>query len=106
MATCDLCGNDYDAAFTIDVPGRGSGTFDSFECAIHAGAGTTSLVVSPGRGLRAIDGLLTGWHEPTSSHLLLLEAAMGRDLLARSYAAASAEGYRRHEFGDVQLVLP
>jgi len=36
MATCDHCGNDYDAAFTIDVPGRGSGTFDSFECAIHA----------------------------------------------------------------------
>jgi S-adenosylmethionine:tRNA ribosyltransferase-isomerase len=73
---------------------------------VHAGAGTTSLVVSPGRRLRAIDGLLTGWHEPTSSHLLLLEAAMGRDLLARSYAAARAEGYRWHEFGDVQLVLP
>jgi S-adenosylmethionine:tRNA ribosyltransferase-isomerase len=74
--------------------------------AVHAGAGTTSLVVSPSRRLRAIDGLLTGWHEPTSSHLRLLEAAMGRDLLARSYAAARDEGYRRHEFGDVQLVLP
>jgi hypothetical protein len=36
MPTCDVCGNDYDAAFTVDVPGRGSGTFDSFECAIHA----------------------------------------------------------------------
>jgi hypothetical protein len=35
MATCDHCGNEYDAAFTIDMPGRGSGTFDSFECAIH-----------------------------------------------------------------------
>ena len=36
MATCDVCGNDYDKAMTIDAPGRGSGTFDSFECAIHA----------------------------------------------------------------------
>jgi hypothetical protein len=40
MAICDVCGNDYDAAMTIEVPGRGSGTFDSFECAIHALAPT------------------------------------------------------------------
>lgn len=36
MPRCDVCGNDYDAAMTIEAPGRGSGTFDSFECAIHA----------------------------------------------------------------------
>ena len=40
MPTCDHCGNDYDAAMTIEVPRRGSGTFDSFECAIHALAPT------------------------------------------------------------------
>ena len=40
MATCDVCGNDYDAAMTIEIPGRGSGTFDSFECAIQALAPT------------------------------------------------------------------
>jgi hypothetical protein len=40
MPTCDHCGNDYDAAMTIDVPGGGSGTFDSFECAIHVLAPT------------------------------------------------------------------
>jgi hypothetical protein len=40
MATCDVCGNDYDKAMTIEAPGRGSGTFDSFECAIHALAPT------------------------------------------------------------------
>jgi len=73
---------------------------------IGQGHGTTSLVITPARGLRTIDGLLTGWHEPASSHLHLLEAVMGAALLARSYAAARAEGYRRHEFGDVQLVLP
>jgi S-adenosylmethionine:tRNA ribosyltransferase-isomerase len=66
----------------------------------------TNLVVTPERGLRAVDGLITGWHEPDSSHLDLLEAALGRDLLERSYRAASARGYLFHEFGDVQLVLP
>jgi hypothetical protein len=40
MAICDVCGNDYDKTMTIDAPGRGSGTFDSFECAIHALAPT------------------------------------------------------------------
>ena len=40
MATCDLCGNEYDAAMTVEIPGRGSGTFDSFECAIHVLAPT------------------------------------------------------------------
>ena len=36
MAICVVCGNEYDKAMTIEAPGRGSGTFDSFECAIHA----------------------------------------------------------------------
>jgi S-adenosylmethionine:tRNA ribosyltransferase-isomerase len=73
---------------------------------VEPGAGYTDLVVTPERGLRAIDGLLTGWHEPESSHLELLEAAAGPDLLARSYAAARAHGYRWHEFGDSHLILP
>jgi S-adenosylmethionine:tRNA ribosyltransferase-isomerase len=75
--------------------------------AVSAGAGVTDLVVTPERGLRAIDGLVTGWHEPESSHLRLLEAAAGgEELLARSYAAARAHGYRWHEFGDSHLILP
>ena len=53
-----------------------------------------------------MDGLLTGWHEPESSHLDLLEAAAGADLLDRSYAAARDHGYRWHEFGDAHLILP
>ena len=55
------------------------------------------------RSLSAVDGLVTGWHEPDSSHLLLLEASLGLELLRRSYDAA-AGGYRFHEFGDVQLI--
>jgi S-adenosylmethionine:tRNA ribosyltransferase-isomerase len=74
--------------------------------AVSAGEGLTNLVVTPERGLRAVDGLLTGWHEPSSSHLRLLEAAAGPDLLRRSYEAAQAHGYRFHEFGDSHLILP
>jgi S-adenosylmethionine:tRNA ribosyltransferase-isomerase len=68
--------------------------------------GLTNLTVTPERGLRTVDGLITGWHEPESSHLRLLEAAAGPELLGRSYDAASAHGYRFHEFGDSHLILP
>ncbi len=73
---------------------------------VHAGEGWTDVVVTPERGAHAVDGLLTGWHEPEASHLQMLEAIAGRDLLDVSYAAASAEGYLWHEFGDVHLILP
>lgn len=73
---------------------------------LSEGQGWTSLAVTPERGLRAIDGLLTGWHESASSHLELLEAAAGAELLERSYRAALEHGYRWHEFGDLHLILP
>jgi S-adenosylmethionine:tRNA ribosyltransferase-isomerase len=72
---------------------------------VTAASGWTNLVVTPERGLWALDGLLTGWHEPQSSHLDVLRAAAGDELLARSYHAALEHGYRWHEFGDSQLVL-
>jgi len=68
--------------------------------------GWTDLVISPERGLRIVDGLVTGWHEPVSSHLMMLEAMIGRDLLEDSYNAALVQGYRWHEFGDTHLILP
>ena len=68
--------------------------------------GWTRLVVEPERGVRVVDGILTGWHEPDASHLLMLEAIAGRRLVERSYAAALADGYRWHEFGDSHLLLP
>lgn len=73
---------------------------------VHPGHGWTDLVVTPDRGVRAVDGILTGWHDPRASHLALLEAVAGRERLARCYAAALAEGYRWHEFGDLLLLLP
>jgi S-adenosylmethionine:tRNA ribosyltransferase-isomerase len=72
---------------------------------VAAGAGWTGLMITPERGVRAIDGLITGWHEPDASHLLMLEAVGGRDLIERSYDAALTAGYRWHEFGDSHLIL-
>jgi S-adenosylmethionine:tRNA ribosyltransferase-isomerase len=72
---------------------------------VAAGEGWTHLVVTPERGLWAVGGLLTGLHEAEASHLDLLRAAAGDELLARSYRAALEHGYRWHEFGDSHLIL-
>ena len=68
--------------------------------------GWTDLVVTPERGVRFVDGLITGWHEPAASHLLMLEAIAGRSLLEKSYDASLAAGYLWHEFGDTHLIVP
>lgn len=68
--------------------------------------GWTDIMITPETGVRAVDGLLTGWHEPEASHLLMLEAVAGRELLERSYDASLQQGYLWHEFGDVHLLLP
>ena len=73
---------------------------------VHPGRGWTELVVTPERGVRAVDGLVTGWHEPEATHLLMLEAIAGRAALERAYSEAHAEGYLWHEFGDSHLLLP
>ncbi|HEU4841457.1 MAG TPA: S-adenosylmethionine:tRNA ribosyltransferase-isomerase [Ilumatobacteraceae bacterium] len=73
---------------------------------VHPGSGWTELVITPARGVRVVDGLLTGWHEPAASHLQMLEAVAGRRALELAYGAALAAGYRWHEFGDVHLILP
>ena len=72
---------------------------------VTSGAGWTDLVLSRERPVRAFDGLITGWHEPRSSHLLLLEAVAGHGAVSRAYAAALEESYRWHEFGDSCLLL-
>ncbi|MER7055837.1 S-adenosylmethionine:tRNA ribosyltransferase-isomerase [Streptomyces sp. NPDC000351] len=73
---------------------------------VRARAGWTELVVTPERGVRVVDGLLTGLHEPEASHLLMLEAVAGRAAIDRGYEAAVRERYLWHEFGDVHLLLP
>lgn len=68
--------------------------------------GVTRLYVHPGRGVHAIDALITGLHDPVTSHLALLYALAGRDRMQRAYAEAVREGYLWHEFGDSHLILP
>lgn len=72
---------------------------------VTAAGGWTSRVVTPGDPARVVDGLVTGWHDPQASHLLLVEAVAGRRLTQAAYDAAVAHGYLWHEFGDAALLL-
>jgi S-adenosylmethionine:tRNA ribosyltransferase-isomerase len=73
---------------------------------IQPADGWTDLVITPERGVRIVDGLLTGWHEPEATHLAMLEAIAGSEALRLAYDAAVAERYHWHEFGDLHLLLP
>jgi S-adenosylmethionine:tRNA ribosyltransferase-isomerase len=67
--------------------------------------GWTGLVITPSVELLAVDGLLTGMHEPRSSHLRMLAAFHSEELLSRCYDEALEQEYLWHEFGDVHLLL-
>jgi S-adenosylmethionine:tRNA ribosyltransferase-isomerase len=73
---------------------------------VRASRGWTDLVLSPRRPARVVTGLITGLHPPQASHLLLLEAVAGPELVGPAYDAAVAEHYLWHEFGDSMLFLP
>ena len=68
--------------------------------------GRIRTALGPDRPVRVVDGLVTGWHNPEASHLLLVEAVAGAELTQRAYDTAVAEGYAWHEFGDSALLLP
>jgi S-adenosylmethionine:tRNA ribosyltransferase-isomerase len=72
---------------------------------VHPGSGYTDLVIGPDRPVRAVDALLTGWHEPRASHLMLVESVGGRPLMTEMYRRAVESGYAWHEFGDSSLIL-
>jgi S-adenosylmethionine:tRNA ribosyltransferase-isomerase len=71
-----------------------------------AGRGWTERVISPAEPPQLVDGLITGWHDPEASHLMLVEAVAGVELTQAAYDAAVSEKYRWHEFGDSALLLP
>lgn len=73
---------------------------------VIASRGWTDLVITPERGVRVVDGLLTGLHEPRATHLAMLEAIAGRAHVEKAYAAALERRYLWHEFGDLHLILP
>ncbi len=84
----------------------------ALESAVGAGgqvvarSGWTERLVTPADPPRVVTGLVTGWHDPMASHLLLVEAVAGPDLAQQAYGAAVAAGYLWHEFGDTALLLP
>lgn len=73
---------------------------------VHPARGWTGLVLGPNRPARTVNGLVTGLHEPEASHLLLLEAVAGVDLVKAAYAEAVEQRYLWHEFGDSMIFLP
>ncbi len=73
---------------------------------VHPGEGWTRIIITPQRGIRSVNGLLTGLHEPRSTHLMMLEALAGLNHLKLTYAEALRACYLWHEFGDLHLILP
>ena len=84
---------------------------------IHPGEGWTDVFITPERGIRSVDAMLTGLHEPRSTHLSMLEALVGSvsryplstsgaEHLEVAYTEALKRGYLWHEFGDLHLILP
>ena len=71
----------------------------------RAGSGWTDLVITPHHDMNVVDGLITGWHQPDSSHLAMLDAIAGHSVVTKSYFAALEAGYQWHEFGDLHLIL-
>ena len=72
---------------------------------VYTGSGWTDLVITPHYDMNVVDGLITGWHQPDSTHLAMLDAIAGHTVVTDSYAAALEAGYQWHEFGDLHLIL-
>ena len=73
---------------------------------VEAGSGSTTLFLRPPDVPTAFDGLLTNFHLPRSSLLMLVATLVGRERLLAAYAHAVAGGYRFYSYGDAMLVLP
>jgi S-adenosylmethionine:tRNA ribosyltransferase-isomerase len=73
---------------------------------VRARHGWTDLVLGADHPARVVTGLITGWHDPEASHLALLEAVAGPELVRAAYLEAEQAGYLWHEFGDSCLLLP
>jgi S-adenosylmethionine:tRNA ribosyltransferase-isomerase len=72
---------------------------------VIAGSGATDLIIYHGFDFRIVGGLLTNFHLPRSSLLMLVSAFAGRDLVRTAYHAAIAERYRFYSYGDAMLIL-
>ena len=83
---------------TLETAADGAGV-------IHAGSGMTELFISPGYQFRAVDGMLTNFHLPRSSLLVMVSAFAGRERVLAAYAEAVRQGYRFYSYGDATLMV-
>lgn len=72
---------------------------------LQAGTGTTSIFIYPGYQFKVIDGLVTNFHLPRSTLLMLVSAFAGREFILESYNYAVTAGYRFFSFGDAMLIV-
>ncbi len=84
---------------------RALATVTDDRAVVHPGRGWTEVMVTPESPVASVDGLITGWHEPESTHLMMLEAFAGRSALEQAYRAALDRSYLWHEFGDSHLII-
>jgi S-adenosylmethionine:tRNA ribosyltransferase-isomerase len=72
---------------------------------VRAGRGETALTITPGYEFRAVDALLTNFHLPRSSLLVLVGAFAGRELVLAAYRHAVAARYRFYSYGDCMFIV-
>ncbi len=77
----------------------------SFARTVESGSGWVDLFIRPGFDFRVIDGLITNFHLPRSTLLMLVSAFAGRERILGAYRAAVDSGYRFYSFGDAMLIL-
>ena len=91
------------AAITAEL--REKGELASPDTLVTQWRGRTSLFLRPGSPFRAVDVMITNFHLPRSTLLVLVSAFAGRDLILRAYDEAVAQRYRFYSFGDAMLIL-
>ncbi len=72
---------------------------------VHSGSGETGIFIYPGYKFRVMDGLITNFHLPESTLLMLVSAFSTREKVLKAYEEAKREGYRFFSFGDAMAVL-
>jgi S-adenosylmethionine:tRNA ribosyltransferase-isomerase len=72
---------------------------------IHPFTGPTNLFILPGFKFNLVDMMVTNYHLPKSTLLMLVSAFAGRELILKTYETAIEEGYRFYSFGDAMLIL-
>jgi S-adenosylmethionine:tRNA ribosyltransferase-isomerase len=72
---------------------------------VRSGAGDTRLFIHPGHQFRLVDGLITNFHLPKSSLLMLVAAFAGRERVLAAYREAVARGYHFYSYGDAMLIV-